>query len=1001
MLGGISALKTDTFNVKENLSNFIEADDFEETLDAFKTYKQSCIDKLEQMKDGSNNEPVNIFNRNKPQPKKDTSPIDLSVPEDESWRDLPEFLEIEEYVKDDTFSIKTKEPYLIYTNLKKASIRTIPHLRPLWKGLDNHFEAQEYQKSAKIYEEFLKKKEEYREDNKKPYPQERNILIIGAGPAGLRMAIEAAFLKFNNIVVAEKKSYFDRNEILEAWPFDLIDLRDLGVRDLHRDFGVHGHDLISTKRLQLCLLKIALVLGVKVFPKSEYKFVNRFDNKKSPYYTANFVTEYDELKNYEFNVLVDASGHNTNIMKEFNFEREVIPGHHEIAITANFDKDNNINNLSKAKYTPFEHGVCNVQFSNIIYNTDETHYILTTPDKENLLETGVLREDRNNLDELLEPDNVNYDILATYLRRVADKCKIPATCLLSISSKSNKPCIGIYNISERHCLNKPSKFLVEPYEYTPPKIEPPQKIIKRIPNKERIEKEEIYNERMKRRKAMEEELERKRKIEEARRKAEEEARRKAEEEARKKAEEEARRKAEEEARRKAEEEAKKKAEEEARRKAEEEERKKKAEEDAKRRAEEAALAKKKLDEDAKLMSELRKRGGGSSSPIPRPLSRNSLSVFDPQNNKKDFSSKPKDFPTKNLSGLVSKRMSFFAQVSDDSNVKKPELVKKVSKINVKKWESITQQSANEKKEKEISIPKSTGQTWSERQKLAKQKEEEEKKKKKEAAAAAAAAQVRSGPTWSEKQKALAEEKEKERKRKEEFLRKGREEDDILIKEALEEQKKQKEAEKERLRLLKEEEERNHVKVLPQEFEKEALDLNKKKEKAKAMDEEEAARLRREAEYAKNEKLLKESKDNSPKKALFVAMIGDALIEPFWEQNNGMAYSTLSAMDLAWILQMMGEPEKWYAENNEGIDGPSVLTKHEKMYWQLLGCTCDNIQRQERYTIDPLIRYDRVGQRMKIEHQQVVSKLMNEKYPSTNMTRKSEKRISIWTTPGLN
>jgi len=148
-------------------------------------------------------------------------------------------------------------------------------------------------------------------------------------------------------------------------------------------------------------------------------------------------------------------------MKEFNFEREVIPGLHDIAVTANFDIDNNINNLSKAKYTPFNHGICSVQFSNIIYNTDETHFILTTPDKENLLDTGVLIEDKENLDELLEPENVNYDILATYLRRVADKCKIPATCLLSISNKTNKPCIGIYNISERHCVNKPSKFLAE------------------------------------------------------------------------------------------------------------------------------------------------------------------------------------------------------------------------------------------------------------------------------------------------------------------------------------------------------------------------------------------------------------------------------------------------------------------------------------------------------------------------------------------------------------
>jgi len=474
---------------------------------------------------------------------------------------------------------------------------------------------------------------------------------------------------------------------------------------------------------------------------------------------------------------------------------------------------------------------------------------------------------------------------------------------------------------------------------------------------------------------MELELERKRKEEEARRKAEEEARRKAEEEARRKAEEEARRKAEEEARRKAEEEAKRKAEEEAKRKAEEEERRKRAEEDAKKRMEEAALAKKRMDEDAKLINDLRRRGGGASSPIrsgspiPRPLSRNSLYVLNQQQNaKKEFSSKPKDFPTKNLSGLVSKRMNFFAQVSDDSNIKKPELVKKVSKINVKKWETITANKEEPKPkpvEKEEPRPKSTT------------------------------------PTWSERQKALAKQKEEEKKRKEEFLKKGREEDEKLIQEALEEQRKEKEAEKERLRLLKEEEERNHVKQLPQEFEKEALELNKKKEKQKALDEEESARLRREAEYAKAEKLLKESKDNTPKKALFVAMIGDALLEPYWEQNNGLAYSTLSAMDLAWILQMMGEPEKWAVECNGDVDGPSILTKHEKMYWQFLGCTSENLQSQERYSIDPLVRYDRVGKRMKIEHQKVVSKLMNEKYPSNNMTRKNDKRISAWTTPGLN
>lgn len=456
---------------------------------------------------------------------------------------------------------------------------------------------------------------------------------------------------------------------------------------------------------------------------------------------------------------------------------------------------------------------------------------------------------------------------------------------------------------------------------------------------------------MLRRKEMELEIERKRK-------AEEEARRKAEEEARKKAEEEARKKAEEEAKRKAEEDAKKKAEEEA---------KKKAEEEAKKKAEEEA--KKKLDENAKILNDLKKRHT-ISSPILRPLSRNGMNIN--PSTPKDFVSKPKDFPSKNLSGLVSKRMSFFAQVSDDVGSKKtPVLTKKISKLNVKKWETLNQTQTKERpsssleKERVVTPPKGTVQSWSERQ------------------------------------KALEKAKEEEKRRKEELLRKGKEEDEKLIKIALEEEKKKKEAEKERLRLLKEEEERNHVKELPQEFEKEALEINHQKEKQKALQEQEAARLRREAEYAKAEELMKKNMDNTPKKALFVAMVGDSLIEPIWEQNNGLAYSSLSSMDLAWILQMLGEPEKWSVEATTSAvaDGPSILTKHEKMYWQLLACTEDNIQSQERYTIDPLTRYDRVGKRMKIEHQKVVSKLMSEKYPATPMTRNAEKRISLWTTPG--
>ncbi|XP_055349227.1 F-actin-monooxygenase mical2-like [Paramacrobiotus metropolitanus] len=61
------------------------------------------------------------------------------------------------------------------------------------------------------------------------------VLIVGAGPCGLRMAIEAALLGAK-VVVVEKRDRFSRNNVLHLWPFVITDLLQLGAKKFYPKF---------------------------------------------------------------------------------------------------------------------------------------------------------------------------------------------------------------------------------------------------------------------------------------------------------------------------------------------------------------------------------------------------------------------------------------------------------------------------------------------------------------------------------------------------------------------------------------------------------------------------------------------------------------------------------------------------------------------------------------------------------------------------------------------
>ena len=73
----------------------------------------------------------------------------------------------------------------------------------------------------------------------------KRVLIIGAGPVGLRVAIEAALLGAE-VDLVEKRSTFARNNVLHLWPFLMDDLRALGAKKFYGKFCAGAIDHIST-----------------------------------------------------------------------------------------------------------------------------------------------------------------------------------------------------------------------------------------------------------------------------------------------------------------------------------------------------------------------------------------------------------------------------------------------------------------------------------------------------------------------------------------------------------------------------------------------------------------------------------------------------------------------------------------------------------------------------------------------------------------------------------
>lgn len=250
------------------------------------------------------------------------------------------------------------------------------------------------------------------------------VLVIGAGPCGLRTAIEAQLLGAK-VVVVEKRDRISRNNVLHLWPFLITDLRNLGAKKFYGKFCAGSIDHISIRQLQCILLKVALLLGVEVHEGISFERV--IEPTDGCGWRALLSPEDHAVSHYEFDVLIGADGKRNTLE---GFRRKEFRGKLAIAITANF-----INKRTEAEAKAEEisgvafifnqaffkelYATTGIDLENIVYYKDDTHYFVMTAKKHSLIDKGVIMQDYADPAELLSSNNVNTERLLDYAREAA------------------------------------------------------------------------------------------------------------------------------------------------------------------------------------------------------------------------------------------------------------------------------------------------------------------------------------------------------------------------------------------------------------------------------------------------------------------------------------------------------------------------------------------------------------------------------------------------------
>jgi len=288
----------------------------------------------------------------------------------------------------------------------------------------------------------------------------RRCLVVGAGPCGLRAAIEMRLLGAQ-VTVAEQRTGFTRINQLHIWSWCGEDLKGLGAKCIEPPGSTFGSnpDLmhVTINELQKLLLKIALLLGVEVLLGVEYLGVkhiagewcaelrpassNAAEGRAEARVCAKSMRESGgggggpspraPRHLSDIAVLIGAGGFSSTLGEQLGMSMTEMGGlrrESAIGLICNFARthgksEGQLRSYSMARqfYGPLFQQTAKetgVQLENIVYvKSCSSHYFVMTPTAKSLIACGVVKDP--SLPNLLARGNLDSKKLDELVQRVA------------------------------------------------------------------------------------------------------------------------------------------------------------------------------------------------------------------------------------------------------------------------------------------------------------------------------------------------------------------------------------------------------------------------------------------------------------------------------------------------------------------------------------------------------------------------------------------------------
>ncbi|KAL4107014.1 hypothetical protein PRIC1_005049 [Phytophthora ramorum] len=310
--------------------------------------------------------------------------------------------------------VKVEEPWYVYYHVRAAVYSKLGYRQKhLFKLLDARLDLDVYKQ--------------------RPAANKR-VCIVGAGPVGLRAAIELALLG-SHVSVLEKRTKFSRENMLHLWPWVVQDLATLGAKVLFSKFcrsRTYFH--VSTRQLQVVLLKVALLIGVKVYSATGFESIvppQVEETGGKPFYS---VKTEPQIPIAEFTAVLGATGTNNQLAEPAGINRFVFSNKESLGIVCYFP---NLETAEETKVKEFswtsqlKHHMLHkmrevgIDLENIVYFRGEMHYMVMTPKRHNLLARGVVKRNYESPGDLVRDTNINQSVLHSFVRRIVEFVGIP------------------------------------------------------------------------------------------------------------------------------------------------------------------------------------------------------------------------------------------------------------------------------------------------------------------------------------------------------------------------------------------------------------------------------------------------------------------------------------------------------------------------------------------------------------------------------------------------